>query len=224
MGAPLNPVPNVVRVFLEGWIDNDHVFKWGNVLHFDYSGTVPSNAVCATIAANIDAAWSANVASLCPAPTMLTNVVVTDLSSPTAGEGQSTTSHIGTRGDDSIPANAAVLVSYPSALRYKGGHPRTYLYVLGNADLEGAAHWSTAGAAEVATKWQAFLTACLAAGASGTVLSAFVSIRYKGKFLPNGGPPHYYLTNPLVNTIPIASAVAQTEMASQRRRVGRVRK
>lgn len=224
MGAPLNPVPNVVKVFLEGWIDNDHVYKWGNVIHFDYSGTAPSNATCATIAANIGTAWSGNVASLCPSPTMLSSVTVTDLTSPSAGEGQSTTSHIGTRGDDSIPANAAVLISYPSALRYKGGHPRTYLYCLGNADLEGAGHWSVAGAAEVGTHWQAFLTACLSAGSSGTVLSAFVSIRYRGKFLPNSGSPHFYLNTPLVNTIPIASAVAQGEIASQRRRVGRVRK
>lgn len=221
MGAPLNPVPNVIKVFLEGKTDATGLNNWGNVLHFEYSGTAPSNAVCATIATNIEAAWSAHVASLAPSPTVLTTVTVTDLTSPTAGEGQWLGSTAGTRGDDSIPANAAVLVSYPSALRYKGGHPRTYLFVLGNADLTGAGEWTPT--AEVTTHWQAFLTAVLASGASGTVISQFCSVRYKGKFLPNGGPPHFYLTTPLVNVIPISAAAAQAKMASQRGRIGRRR-
>lgn len=222
MGAPLNPVPNVLKVFLEGFTDGTDVYKWGNVLHFEYSGTAPSNATCATIATNIGTAWGGNVASLCPSPTTLKTVTVTDLTSTTAGEGQSLTSHSGTRGDDSIPANAAVLISYPSAIRYKGGHPRTYLYALGNSDLTGAGQWTPTG--EVTTHWQAFLTAVLAAGASGTVISQFCSVRYRGKFLPNGGPPHFYLTTPLVNVIPISSATAQAEIASQKGRVGRRRK
>jgi hypothetical protein len=219
MGAPLNPVPNVLKVFIEGKTDNTDLQKWGNVLHFEYSGSAPTNTTCAAIAAAIEAAWAAHVASLCPSPTTLTSVTVTDLTSTTAGEGQWLGTAAGTRGDDSIPANAAVLVSYPSALRYKGGHPRTYLYALGNADLTGAGQWTPLG--EVDSHWQAFLTACLAAGSSGTVISQFCSVRYKGKFLPNGGPPHFYLDTPLVNVIPIGSAVAQAEIASQKRRVGR---
>lgn len=221
MGAPLNPVPNVLKVFLEGATDASDRYKWGNVLHFEYSGTAPSNTVCGTIATAISAAWGSHVASLAPSPTALTTVTVTDLTSTTAGEGQWLGSVAGTRGDDSIPANAAVLISYPSALRYKGGHPRNYLYVLGNADLTGSSTWTPT--AEVTTHWQAFLTAVLAAGSSGTVISQFCSVRYHGKFLPNGGPPHYYLTTPLVNVIPISTATAQAEIASQKRRVGRRR-
>lgn len=222
MGAPLNPVPNVLKVFIEGNTDTTDTEKWGNVLHFEYSGTAPSNATCATIAGNIITAWAGHVASLCPSPTTLKSVTVTDLTSPTAGEGVGLTTTSGTRGDDSIPANAAVLISYPSALRYKGGHPRTYLYVLGNSDLTGAGQWTPL--AEVDSHWQAFLTAVLAAGASGTVISQFCSVRYRGKFLPNSGPPHYYLNTPLVNVIPIAQAQAQAEIASQKGRVGRRRK
>lgn len=222
MGAPLNPVPQVLKVFLQGFVDGTDTFKWGNVLHFGYTGTAPSNATCATIAGDISAAWNTNMASLCPSPTSLQSVTVTDLTSTTSGAGQSLTTHAGTRGDDSIPANAAVLVSYPSALRYKGGHPRTYLYVLGNADLTGAAEWTPV--AEVNTKYQAFLTAVTALSVSGCNVNSFCSVRYRGKFLPNGGPPHYYLTSPLVNPITISTATARAEMASQRRRIGRVRK
>lgn len=222
MGAPLNPVPQVLKVFLEGFVDGTDTFKWGNVLHFGYTGTAPSNATCATIAGDISTAWNTNMASLCPSPTTLQSVTVTDLTSTSSGEGQSLTVHAGTRGDDSIPANAAVLISYPSAIRYKGGHPRTYLYVLGNSDLTGAAEWTPIS--EVNTKYQAFLTAVATTSVAGCNVNSFCSVRYRGKFLPNGGPPHYYLTTPLVNPITISTATARAEMSSQRRRIGRVRK
>jgi hypothetical protein len=222
MGAPLQPVPNVLRVVLEGFVDTSSADTvWANILHFTYGGTPPSNATCAAIAGNISTHWDTYVASLCPSPTTLQVVTVTDLSSTTAGSGEVLVLDAGTRGDDSIPANAAVLISYPSAERYKGGHPRTYLYVLGNADLQGATNWSTAATAEVQTKWRNFLTNALTAGFAGTVLSSFCSVRYRGKFLPNSGPPHYYLNTPIVNPIPASGAIARQQMASQRGRIER---
>lgn len=225
MGAPLAPVPQVLRVGLSGFVDTSAADTlWENVLHFQYGGTAPSNASCATIANNIATAWAANVASLCPSPTTLQVVSVTDLTSTTSGGGEALVVHPGTRGDDSIPANAAFLIRYPSALRYKGGHPRQYLYVLGNADLSGATAWSTAATSEVATHWQAFLQACLAAGTGGTTISSFCSVRYKGKFLPNGGPPHYYLNTPLINPINPGQLLGIQQMASQRGRIKRRKK
>lgn len=224
MGAPLQPVPDVLRVVLSGFVDTSSADTlWENILHFQYGGTAPSNATCAAIAASIGASWNTHMAAECPSPTTLQVVTVTDLSSTTSGEGESLVIYAGTRGDDSIPANAAVLISYPSSYRYKGGHPRTYLYCLGNADLQGATNWSTAGTAEVQTHWQAFLTECLSAGSGGTSISGFCAVRYRGKFLPNGGPPHYYLTTPIVIPIPIASAIAKQQMASQRGRIERRR-
>lgn len=222
MGAPLAPVPNVVRVTLEGFVDTSSADTlWVNVLHFSYSGTLPSNTTCTSIAGSIAVTWNAHVASLCPSPTTLQAVTVTDLSSNAGGSGESLPLFPGTRGDDSIPANAAVLISYPTTFRYKGGHPRQYLYVLGNADLQGATNWSTAATAEVQTHWRDFLNTCTSISVSGTSLSSFVTVRYKGKFLPNGGPPHFYLTTPIVNVVPANTPVARQKMASQRGRIGR---
>lgn len=222
MGAPLNPVPGVLRVVLEGFVDTSSADTlWANVLHFTFGGTSPSNATCTAIGTSIASNWAFDVASLCPSPTTLQSVTVTDLSSPAAGEGEALVLHPGTRGDDSIPANAAVLISYPSAVRYKGGHPRSYLYVLGNADLLGATNWSTAATAEVQTKWRQFLADCLNSGSAGTTISGFCSVRYRGKFLPNGGPPHFYLNTPIVNPIPANAAIARQRMASQRGRIER---
>lgn len=221
MGAPLNPIPNCLRVFVEGLVDNNDIYKWGNVIHFNYSGSAPSNATCAAIATEVADAWDTHAAPECPSPTQLTQVTVTDLTSDSAGEGVWVGNDPGTRGDDSIPANAAVLISYPAATRYKGGHPRTYLYWGGNADLDGAAEWSTLFTAEAQAHWQAFLTELVGFTTGGTTLSAFGFVRYRGKYLPNGGAPHYYLDAPFFTAVTIANATAHQEMASQRRRIGR---
>lgn len=219
--GPLPPIANMLRVVISGEIDNEDVYPWANVLHFGYTGTPPSNATCAAIAGFVATAWSAHMAAECPSPTTLTKVTVTDLTSDTAGEGEDLTTVAGTRGDDGIPANAAGLITYPSSLRYKGGHPRTYLYVGGNADFEGSAKWSTAFTAEFLAHWIAFLNACLTISTSGTSVNSFNSIRYYGKFLPNSGPPRYRLDTPVVNTIVPGTATSQQEIASQRRRIGR---
>lgn len=222
MGAPLNPVPNVFRVVLEGFVDTSAAHTlWANVLHFGWSGQAPANATCLKFAQDIASFWAANVASLCPAPTTLQVVSVTDLTSTVSGAAEALVLAPGTRGDDSIPANAAVLISYPSTLRYKGGHPRTYLYVLGNADLTGATNWNPNATTEVQTHWRSFLAAIVGDTFSGTTITNFCSVRYKGKFLPNGGPPHFYLTTPLVNVIPVNTPVARQQMASQRGRIER---
>jgi hypothetical protein len=224
MGAPLAPVPNVLRVYLKGYVDTLNTRQWGIVLHFGYTGTAPSNATCAAIASEVNTVWTTNMVPEMPSPGSLNEVQVTDLTSDSAGEGTWTGSTAGSRGDDSIPANAAFLISYAAPSRYKGGHPRTYLMIGGNADLQGAAEWSTAFQAEGLTHWKAFLTALVGFTSGGCDIASFVSIRYRGKFLPNGGPPHYYLTTPIVQTLNISTATAAAEMASQRRRIGRVRK
>lgn len=218
---PLPNIANMLKVFLEGFVDGEDVYNWGNVLHFEYTGTAPTNLTCATIAGDIATAWSSHMSAEQPSPSTLTKVTVTDLTSPTSGEGEALVSVSGTRGDDSIPANAAVLISYVPTYRYRGGHPRHYLFAGGNADLEGAAKWSTAFTAECLSHWQAFVSACEAITVSGTALSTLASIRYYGKFLPNGGPPRYLLTTPIVQPLTISAAVAAQEIASQRRRVGR---
>lgn len=219
--GPLPPIANMLRVVIQGMVDNADVYPWANVLHFEYAGTAPANSVCATLAGDIAAAWATHMAPECPSPTHLTQVTVTDLTSATAGEGTWLGDNAGSRGDDSIPANAAVLIRYPAPSRYRGGHPRQYLYVLGNADLTGAAEWTSAATAEVQTHWHDFIVAVQALSASGTAMGTFSAVRYYGKFLPNSGPPRYRLDTPIVMPLDIDEAVAAQEIASQRRRVGR---
>lgn len=219
--GPLPPIANMLKVVVEGLTDNTNTRKWANILHFLYSGTAPSNTVAASIASFIAGRWGTRMAPQCPSPTQLTQVQVTDLTSSSSGEGTWLGNTPGTRGDDSIPANAAMLISYPATFRYRGGHPRQYLYVLGNADLTGAMAWNNTSAAAVFLAWQEFLDDIAAHTESGTALGSPCAIRYYGKFEPNDGPPRYRLTTPNVMPIDVGTSTYETEIASQRRRVGR---
>ena len=221
MGAPLPPVPGVIRVIIGGTTGSN---IWENVLHWQYSGSATSDASATALANGIATAWGTNMAPESPNPLALEHVNVVDLASISAPAGEWLGVIQGTRGDDEIPANAAVLISYPVGVRYKGGHPRQYLVALGNADLQDASHWSAAGTTEVQTHWRAFLAAVGSLSYGGTSLGTFCSVRYHGKFLPNEGPPHYYLTTPQVLAINAQQCLADHRMASQRRRIGRVRR
>ena len=110
MGAPLNPVPNVLKVALTGVASSR---PWANILHAGYSGTAPSNNTCISFAQNFATQWGAHVASLCPSPISLTAVTVTDLTSASAGGGEWLQTIAGTRGDDTLGGNTAVLVARP---------------------------------------------------------------------------------------------------------------
>lgn len=216
---PLPPVPGVLKVVLNGFIDNLDVQNWANVLHFRFSGGQPSGADCVQIGATVADMWRVNMAPECPSPTSLQNVTVTDLTSNVAGEGVFGSPEFGTRGDDSIPANAAYLVSYPSPIRYRGGHPRTYLYVLGNADLQGAGEWSTLATAEVLAHWKAFIAEVQGIVTGSTSMGSLCFVKYvDSASVPL--PPHR-LASPLVFNLNINVARGHAQMASQRGRIGR---
>lgn len=219
---PLPPVPGVLRVMLQGNASTVQEFVWENILHFTFAGTAPTSATCSTVAADIGAAWATNMAPECPSTTVLNLVAVTDLTSNTAGNGQSETTHAGSRGDDEIPANAAMLISYPVDVRYRGGHPRSYLMVGGNADFLDAANWSTAFVAEVQSHWRAFLAAVEAISVAGLIINGFCAVSYINKEENPTAP--YRRAIPLVYPIVAAGAIANQEMASQKRRIGRRRR
>lgn len=223
--TPLPAVPKVVRVNLIGNSGEATPIQWQNVLHVQYPGGVPSQPQAETYAAFVRSGWAGNMAPECPATTVLTDVVVTDLSSDTAAQAVDIGSTAGTRGDDEIPANAAYLVTMPATARYRGGHPRQYLFVGGNADFLDAAHWSTAFTAEVQAHWRAFLNGITNTNVDGWDVGGMCTVCYYG----HGGPYIPGATNPKLRVTPIVmpyavdSVTGHQQMASQRRRIGRKR-
>lgn len=219
---PLPPVPNVLKVQVIGNSGESSPITWANVLHFEYSGTAPSSAVCDTIAAEIGTLWGTHMSPEQVNNCVQNQVVVTDLTSSTSGAGADFTGHTGTRGDDEIPAQVAYLVNYPLARRYRGGRPRSYLIVGGNADFLDAAHWSSAFTTEVITHWVAFLNGIVGYSTSGCTISNLVNVSYVSKEI-NPTPP-YRRTTPVVDTLTVSSAIGEQQMATQRRRIGRHRR
>lgn len=216
----LPPVPNVLKVVISGLVDAQNVDNWANVLHFRYSGSPLTGTDASSLATTINLNWGSFIASLCPSPTRLTFVGVTDLSSNTAGQGESLTQRPGTRGDDSIPANSAVLIRYPITLRYRGGHPRTYIYCGGNADLQGATNWSTLFTNEAQTAWRGFVNTIIGLSAGSATITDQVAVSYYQGTDPATGKPLRRAV-PVVITLLHGQAVAEQQIANQRRRVGR---
>lgn len=219
---PLPPVPNVLKFEIQGLSSATQPFIWANVLHWAWSGTAPTAAGCATLAAQIVTQWTSHMAPECPSTTLLTSATVTDLSSNTAASGEDLVSVAGTRGDDEIPASAAVLIHYPVQVRYRGGHPRSYVMAGGNADFADASHWTTAFANECLSHWQSCWGAFNAGLVGGISLGSQVAVSYYDRQL-NPTPP-YRRTTPLVYAINVFGSTVDTQIASQRRRIGRRRK
>lgn len=218
---PMPPVPGVVKVLFGGFVDNTQVQNWANVLHFAWTGAAPTVANLTAFADQVVSAWVVNMAPECPAPTTLQTCQVTDLSSASSAQVRVDAAHTGTRGDDSGPANAAVLISYPVSLRWKGGHPRSYLYVGGVDDYQGAAEWSNLFQAEVLAHWKLFVQSLINYNLGATTITNLVCVKTHGKFAPNQGPPAYVLDTPVVVPLDITTSRASLEIASQRARIGR---
>lgn len=135
-------VPNVLRI--------DHVFKLYEDLNakcrtfWKYLSGPPTNAELAAMAVGLKAAFATDLSSLMSAGYDLTNIIITDLTSPTAAQGDDPGTVAGTRSGDVIGAEAAVLQSRQIARRYRGGHPRIY-WPFGVAnDLADAQTWTLA--------------------------------------------------------------------------------
>jgi hypothetical protein len=219
---PLPSVPNVIKAIIQGNSGESTEIPWANILHFAFTGASPTEAVIAAICSAIATQWGTHMSPEQVNNVTQNEVAAFDLTSPTAASAADFTVNPGTRGDDEIPAQTAYLVDYPIARRYRGGHPRNYLMVGGNADFLDAAHWSTAFTAEALSHWNAFLTAIIGVAHSGTTLTGLVNVSYISKE-ENPVPP-YRRTVPVVDTISLSTMVGEQQMASQRRRIGRHRR
>lgn len=217
MGAPFPPVPNVVQVALSGTTVDD-IFE--NTVFVQYGGSTPTAASLNTYGNNVAASWAAHMAAEQINTVTLKAVTVTDLASNTGAQAVVPANAPGTRGDDPIPQNAAFLISYPSSLRFRGGHFRSYLLVGGHSDMDGF-NWHGAFVNEVVSHWTGFLNDITSTAAGGTTFSAHVGVKRHGKYLPNAGPPHYVLTTPIVIPLPTNQINGHAQIASQKGRINR---
>lgn len=220
---PLPSVPNVLKSDLQWSLPGVALVRTRN--YFRYSGGAPTSTDATALAADIYGAMSPH-AVLWTDAVNLVGVEVTDLSSPTGGQGVHAQSTPGTRGVTDLPANATVLVNYLISRRYRGGKPRSYFPFFTQADIVTPTSWDPTALTAVDSAMSAFFGAVIGSISGSTTITDHVNISYYEGFTifnPGGGKRARNVatprTTPLVDVI--SSFAASARIASQRRRLGR---
>jgi hypothetical protein len=136
--------------------------------------------------------------------------IVTDWTSDTGPQipVNSAVSTIGTQ-SGVCGANVAVLISLQLALRYRGGHPRIYLPGIGSEALQDSRTLDSTLVGEMVTAYNTFQDEMAAISSAEGGPCYLVAYRYRN-------------TEGKAEIVPLADAVIQSELASQRRRLRRV--
>lgn len=210
--GPLPPAANILRTAISGLKSLE---PWANVLHFAWSGATPTVANLHTVAVDIANLWNTYMAPRQTSDTAMTGIKLTDLTTSMGAQTEDPFAVYGTNGEDPIPNQVCVLVDYPVALRYRGGHPRTYVVAGGDGDLTPGSgnwnQWNDSFLAAMGTSWQDFTDGVSAISVGGTNIDLLKGIRYVHAGI--------YLPVPIQLDLP-SFTIGQV-VATQRRRTGR---
>lgn len=219
---PLPDVADVFKIQIKGKTGGS--YNWANVFHVPFSGGTPTIADCEAIANEVISSWTTNWAPLCPTSTQLTQVVVTDLTSSTGAQGIVDTAVVGTSSFDKIPANACFLVSKLIEARYRGGHPRSYLFIGGDGHLQDDGHYSSSAVTSFLACWTQLILDIGSHGPYGGISpGGEVMVSYYETDYTATPPKRIRRTVPVVYTVISDGYSGHQEIASQRRRIGRKR-
>ena len=216
MSEPLPAVPNVIKAVAEGV--TSFAKNWLNLFYFLYSGSPPTLPTLIDFASQIYDAFSGNFSPLQPPSTTLEQVSVTDLSTDMMPTGISATSTPGTSTADKLPANCATLVNMDVGMRYRGGHPRNYLYCGTDENLLNESEWNAAYLTTATNAFRNFIAAVNGLSSGGTVVGSHVMVSYFGGVPTIDGKSQRRVV-PLV--LPISGFTVNPIVGSQRRRLGR---
>jgi hypothetical protein len=204
----LPSVVNTVKATVHGTIGTA---PYDNIFHLQYTGPAPTAADAITLATDVLNDYNTSFISLLGAGTVTTTGCdVVDLTSNTSSSGSASLITPGTRAGAANPNQVATVISWHINLRYRGGHPRTYLPGGMQADLQNTSHWTTSYLNAVNSGASSFRAAinAIAIGAT-TYKLAIVSYRSGGLARPT---PFVLLVN---------SNAVHTRIDTQRRRLGK---
>jgi hypothetical protein len=207
--GPLPDVPSVLEIALKGDWESAIV---ANVFKLKYSGSAPSNSTCDAIAAHVGDKWDADVMEHLSVNYHVTLTTCTDLTSRTAGSGSSITAHAGGHTESVMPANCALLWHWHSPVRYRGGHPRTYVPGLTADRLDNNQVISDASVTTFDTDQGAFVADVVGFSSGGCTITAFALARID----------HAPTPPTLIATYDLEPAGVAKRVCSQRRRLGKV--
>jgi hypothetical protein len=218
MSSPLPAVANVVRTVING---TNSINNWANVLHWIYTGGPLTIGAVTNIANALLNVAQTNLLPIMPTETMIVDVTATDLSSDTGAGYEALNPQPGSSTADKLPGGTCVLVDYPSSFRYRGGHPRTYLYVGADENMLNECTWNDAFVATVGDLWLGIQSTMTGIGGDGSAITGPCAVSYENRTANPVAP--YRRTVPLVMPFGVGNFNVQPVMASQRRRVRRSR-
>lgn len=220
--APLPDAPRCVSLDAHFTIGDDtHVMSR---LHFQFSGT-PVQADRSSLASLAASQWSVagGLNAMMANDRSLTSFVVTSLDDPTATQGVWTGTTVGTLSSSAgLPADASVVVAYAIARRYRGGHPRGYWPLLGNAQQASPQSFRTDSVADLQARFRSWVNALTAATYTGGTLQQVNISYYQGSTWhqkPNGNWVRIATrrTTPIIE--PVLAQNVRTHIGTQRRRL-----
>jgi hypothetical protein len=215
-------VPKVVRIDEHFVLGADQNAMWRTF--WQYSGTL-NNTDANVWAADIFAAWHAG-GSFAPQTSPSTSHVkteLTDLSTNSSPQAIITGSNAGTAGGGALAAGTAMVISFKTARRYRGGHPRIYIPGIPSAMLQTAQTWFATSMASMlsafATYASAVETNLPSAGGTATQVNVSYFQGFTNVTFPSGRirpVPKLRSAGPVVDLI--VNAFVNPNVASQRRR------
>jgi hypothetical protein len=220
----LPDVPSVLRNALKFTIGEDTQALIRFFLA--YTGAAPTNTDLATFAAAVASSYLGRLSGLPTSDRVLTEVDVTDLTSSTAARGVATTSHAGTNGGASLPADVCALESREVLRRFRGGHGRIYWPFGSEAELHDAQTWKSTFVTNMEANLVSFYIDLVSAPWSGATLTQYVTPSYYHGFTVHTGVTGRARNVPTVRTTPlvdiVVSSVVKPGIASQRKRLLRL--
>lgn len=167
-----------VRLDFQDLTDNES----GCRFFLSYSGSAPTGDNCNTLATDVSAAFSDNLAGVMSQNFALREVDVLDIATHDGLSGTWSGNINGGQSGQPLPLQVATNIEFGIGRRYRGGKPRIYLPPSDESFVEDQAHWNTDYVAAQNTNIAAFFTqiSALSIGAIGTL--AHVNLSYYSGF------------------------------------------
>jgi hypothetical protein len=205
----LKPVPGVARLSMRGTALGVQVV---NVFHVQMDAGTPTQPTLQTLVNTVRGFYGTHLIPLIGGDYSGDECYGVDLGSEDGAE--ATIPITGTPGGSSslYPQSTACCITWKIERHYRGGHPRTYIGPVRSGSIESPTSFTAAYVTAVAAGANAFLTAVNAVTVSSLPCRLVTVHRTRDKL---------QLTTPLIS--PIKSAVVDTRLDTQRRRLGRDR-
>jgi len=200
----------------------------GSRFFLSYSGSAPSGGDLTSLADLVHTSWATHIAPVVYEAEALHGVIIEDLSSDTGATGEWTGTEVGTlTASEGLTATTCMVMNHQTGVRYRGGHPRTYLRcgAAGGTWLVSANEWEGSFITAVNGAWSSWIAEILAASGIGVTLTNIVNVSYYLGYNTSTPPwrgPGYKYPPKLRDTPrvePITGTAGATKLGSQRRRL-----